>query len=100
MEEQEKVAEFIAEHDLQGKPAYRILDLASEVGEIAKDAVESGEYGATPEQLEVNTDEVGDVLFSLLAVAESLDIDASVALDEALDKYQRRLKETGTASSQ
>ncbi|NHN60382.1 MULTISPECIES: MazG-like family protein [Halorussus] len=99
MKAQEKVAAFFAEHDIEGEPAYQILDLASEVGEIAKDAADSTDYGAAPEDLEVKTDELGDVLFSLLAVAESLDVDADDALDEALAKYEARIEETGDPGS-
>lgn len=99
MKEQEQVAEFLAEHDLDGDPAYRILDLASEIGEIAKDAADSTDYGSSPEDLDVKSDELGDALFALLAVAESLDVDAGAALDEALAKYRERLDDTGTAAS-
>jgi NTP pyrophosphatase (non-canonical NTP hydrolase) len=99
MDAQRKVAEFFAEHDIEGEPAYQILDLASEVGEIAKDAADSTDYGAAPEELDVKSDELGDALFSLLAVAESLDVDADVALDEALAKYEARIEETGDPGS-
>ncbi|WP_128477081.1 MazG-like family protein [Halorussus pelagicus] len=99
MKPQRKVAEFLAEHEMDADPAYRILDLASEVGELAKDANESTDYGASPEQVDVNADELGDALFSLLAVAESLDADAEAALDEALAKYEQRIEATGDPGS-
>lgn len=89
MEEQEHVATFIKKHNLEGTAEFRILDLASEVGEIAKEATESTEYGEFPNDLDVASDELGDALFSLLAVAESLEIDASEALDEALENTKR-----------
>lgn len=98
MDEQEAVAEFIATHDLEGEPEYRVLDLASEVGELAKNVVESGEYGASPCP-DIESDELGDVLFSVLAVAEAFDMDAGAALEEALAKYQQRLDRSGTPSS-
>ena len=99
MEEQRAVSAFIEEHELNGESVFHILDLAAEVGEIAADATDSTEYGAEPDALDVETDEIGDALFSLLAVANSLDIDAGDALDESLEKYERRLTETGSASS-
>jgi NTP pyrophosphatase (non-canonical NTP hydrolase) len=99
MEEQRRVAAFIAAHDLSGTTEFRLLDLVSEVGEMAKDAAESTGYGESPGDVEVRTDEIGDALFSLLAVAESLDVDASAALDEALEKYEARMNESGTPSS-
>ena len=53
----------------------------------------------SPEDLEIKSDEIGDALFSLLLVAESLEVDAGDALDEALEKYRTRMSETGSASS-
>ncbi|WP_135824777.1 MazG nucleotide pyrophosphohydrolase domain-containing protein [Halorussus ruber] len=99
MKAQQKVADFFEKHDMEGEPAYQILDLASEVGEIAKDAADSTGYGADPDELDVKSDELGDALFSLLAVAESLDVDADEALDEALAKYEARIEETGDPGS-
>lgn len=99
MDEQQQVAAFIEDHDMASQPAYRLLDLVSELGEVAKDAAESTEYGDAPADLDVEADEIGDVLFSLLALAEALEIDAGDALDEALDKYEGRISEGGTAAS-
>jgi len=100
MDEQERVAQFIDEYDLEGEPEYRILDLAAEVGEIAADAAKSADYGVSPDDLDVKDDELGDALFSLLATAEALDVDAGEALDDALAKYERRYEETGSTGSQ
>ena len=99
MDEQQQVADFIQKHELRDDPAFRILDLSAEVGEIAADATKSTSMGVSPDELAVPSDEVGDALFSLLAVAESLDIDAGDALDEALEKYRNRIEETGSAFS-
>ena len=90
---QQQVAEFVTEHDLETPPAYRVLDLASEVGELAKDANESTDYGTTPADLEISADEVGDVLFATLALADALEVDADDALQEALAKYESRLED-------
>jgi NTP pyrophosphatase (non-canonical NTP hydrolase) len=99
MDEQQRVAAFVAEYELQSKPAFRILDLTAEVGEIAADATKSTDWGMAQSDLDIATDEIGDALFSLLAVAESLDVDAGDALDESLAKYEARIDETGSASS-
>lgn len=40
-EAQERVANFVRRHDLETAVEYRLLDLASEVGELAKDALKS-----------------------------------------------------------
>jgi len=100
MEAQQRVAEFVADREMDAPPAFRLLDLAAEVGELAADANESSAYGASPESLAVNSDEIGDALFALLALADSLDVDAGSALDEALAKYESRLDERGEMSSE
>lgn len=100
MDQQEKVREFIEKYDMDGTAEFRILDLVSEVGEVAKDATKSTGYGENPEDILVKKDEIGDVLFSLLAVAESLDIDAEEALVTALEKYRERIDEKGDPGSE
>lgn len=99
MDAQDRVAAFVETHDMDADPAYRVLNLAAEVGEIAADAAKSSEYGAAPDDLSVSEDELGDALFSLLATAEAVGIDAGDALDGSLAKYERRLDESGDAGS-
>jgi NTP pyrophosphatase (non-canonical NTP hydrolase) len=99
MDEQQTVASFIRENEMESPPVYRLLDLVSELGEVAKDAAESTDYGESPSELDIHSDEIGDVLFSLLALADAVDIDAGEALAEALSKYDERIAESNTASS-
>lgn len=99
MDAQDRVRTFAAEHDMTAPPAYRVLDLVAEVGEIAADAAKTSEYGASPTAIDVADDEIGDALFSLLLVAESMDVDADAALETALQKYERRLADSGDAGS-
>lgn len=99
MEEQEKVREFIEHHELEGTTAFRMLDLVAEIGEIASDATKSADYGLSEDNLEVKDDEIGDALFSLLAVASDLDIDAGKALEKSLEKYSERIEESGSPGS-
>ena len=99
MKEQRRVAAFVASNDLRSPPGFRLLDLVAEVGELAKDANESTGYGDSPDEIWIAPDEIGDALFALLALAESLDVDADDALDAAIEKYEERLAETGDPSS-
>lgn len=99
-EHQEKVAKFIEENNLDASPGFRILDLLAEVGEIASDAAKSSNYGLEPEDLEVKEDEIGDAMFSLLAVAGDLDINAEEALEKSLEKYRSRIEEKGDPGSE
>ena len=99
MDEQDRVAAFVAEQGLETDLAYRALDLESEVGEVAKEVATSTDYGRNPEAAAVATDEIGDALFALLALAEAADVDAAEALDESLAKYEARIASSGEAGS-
>jgi NTP pyrophosphatase (non-canonical NTP hydrolase) len=98
MDEQARVADFLDANDLRAPPENRVLDLASEVGELAKNVNESTDYGASG-GADVDRAELGDALFCLLALADELDYDAGAALDEALGKYADRIDESGNAGS-
>lgn len=100
MDEQRRVARFVDENDLTCPPAYRLLDLAAEVGELAADANDATGYGTDAEAFTVKRDELGDALFALLALCDDLDVDAAAALDESLAKYERRLADRGDAASE
>ncbi len=99
MDAQERVARFVESNDLHAAPAYRLLDLTSELGEVAKEVTTSTGYGASPDEVSVAEDELGDALFALLALCEETDTDAGAALETALEKYESRLAETGDAGS-
>ena len=99
MNEQDRVAAFVDEYGLETDLAYHALDLESEVGEIAKEVTTSTDYGRSPSAASIATDEIGDALFALLALAEAADVDADEALDEALSKYEARIESSGDAGS-
>jgi NTP pyrophosphatase (non-canonical NTP hydrolase) len=98
-DQQQRVADFVAAHDMDAPPAYRLLDATSELGELAKEVNESTDYGTTPSDVAIAPDELGDTLFALLALADAADIDAEAALETALEKYETRLAERDTAAS-
>jgi len=100
LEAQRRVADFLATHALQAPLEERLLDLVSEVGELAKAALTASEYGRAPFAVtEAWREELGDVAFSLLSVAVISEVDLMTALDAALDKMRRRLAATGKAAS-
>ncbi|MFC5366078.1 MazG-like family protein [Salinirubrum litoreum] len=99
MDAQETVADFLDTHDLHTDPAYRLLDLTAEVGELAADATASTDYGASPAEIDLSRDELGDALFALLALAEETDTDADAALAESLAKYDARIDSEGSPGS-
>lgn len=98
---QRSVAEFAHRYSLLHDPVIHALDLVSEVGEVAKEVLLGSDYGRRALQFRQQlADELGDALYSLLVLAEACGVDASDALDAALEKYERRLTERGKAGSE
>ena len=96
---QKTIGSFSREHGLDSAPEYRILDLISEIGEVAKEMLKMTGYGKRPARFrEEMRMELGDALYSLVTVANSLDIDLEDALKKVLAKYERRLAKGGPGS--
>lgn len=97
---QARVAGFVAAHDLDAPVEARVLDLASEVGEIAKEVLKGGDYGRAPFAPPAGwAGELADTLFALLCLANRTGVDLDAALAAALDKYAARLATRGEAGS-
>jgi NTP pyrophosphatase (non-canonical NTP hydrolase) len=100
MDLQRAVALFTQRHHLQHDVATHVLDLVSEVGELAKEVLLVTDYGRRPVQSRLQlANEIGDTLYSLLALAEVCGVDAEAALRAALTRYERRLAERGEVGS-
>ena len=97
---QRTVARVTERHDLQHDIETHALDLVAEVGELAKEILLATDYGRRPASFRRElANEIGDVLYSLLALAEACGVDAEEALGASLSKYARRLMDGGEASS-
>ncbi|MGI6256045.1 MAG: MazG nucleotide pyrophosphohydrolase domain-containing protein [Acutalibacter sp.] len=94
---QKKTAKVITQYALEKDPQVRMLDLSSEVGELAKEILKSTEYGTHSLKVTASLEEeLGDCLFSLLCLSEALGLDGESALDKVLEKYRCRFGEQGT----
>lgn len=99
--DQKRVEAFLTQYQLKTKPLFRLLDLQSEVGELAKEILKGSNYGK--ETITLGPDwenELGDIYFSLLCLAVESGTDLRKALERALHKYERRLKEKSHPGSQ
>jgi len=97
---QKEVSQFSQENNMLAPIEHRVLDAVSELGEVAKEILKMTDYGKKP--LEYNSDikgELGDVFYSLIGIANHFDIDLEEALNQALEKYKKRLKK-GSAGSE
>ncbi len=97
---QKSVANFVHHHHLEIPITDRFLDFVSEVGELAKEVLTATDYGAQPFDVPLAwEDELGDVFFSLICIANSSQVDLNAALDGALVKYQARIAQQQDPSS-
>jgi len=100
MNAQQDVARLMRGHGLEYDAGTHVLDLVSEVGELAKLILDASGYGQRPLDQDVDfSGEVGDTVYSLLALATALDVDAEEALADALRKYEKRIRERGGPGS-
>lgn len=97
---QKLVEDFVEKYGLRTTAEIRYLDLVSEIGELGKELIKCRDYGKkdfemTPQVAE----EVGDCLFSLLALCAELGVDSDTALISALSKYRLRFEKKGSVES-
>ena len=97
---QQLVDQFIAEHQLETSVEIRLLDLLSELGEVAKEALKSNQYGKAHFSPTPNwEEELADAFFSLVCIANSSGVNLETALEHALQKYRSRIEQNGEAGS-
>jgi NTP pyrophosphatase (non-canonical NTP hydrolase) len=97
---QKAVADFVAAHDLEIPVQARLLDLVSEIGEMAKEVMKATHYGRQPfHTTDEWAGELADALFALVCVANSTGVDLEAALAAALEKYAYRLAQQGDPGS-
>lgn len=97
---QELVSQMTKKYNLEISPELRYIDLTSELGELGKEILLSTEYGRNEFSATDNLEsEIGDTLYSLICIANSLDINLSNALIKVLQKYEKRFFEKGSIGS-
>jgi len=97
---QKRVAAFVEAHRLETDVAHRVLDLVSEIGEVAKEVLKSTRYGKKRFTPDDNWGaEIRDVLFSIICVANMTGVHLETALLNALKKYEHRIKTKKDAGS-
>ncbi|WP_432406243.1 MazG nucleotide pyrophosphohydrolase domain-containing protein [Wukongibacter sp. M2B1] len=101
IEIQKKIEKFTKEKNLNISPNLRIIDLVSEVGEMAKEVLKSTAYGKKDFMASGDwQSEIGDVLFALICLANSTDTNLEQSLFKALEKYEKRFENKGNIGSE
>lgn len=97
---QHKIKKFTKEKGLIATVNIRIIDLASEVGELSKEVLKGTDYGNKEFCLtEEWKSELGDVLFSLICIANETKCDLDECLKHVLNKYEKRFADKGNIGS-
>ena len=98
---QNKVQSFFQDNNLELSVEHRVVDLMSEVGELSKEILLSTSYGKSEFKSTDNLkNELGDVFYSLIVLANYFDIDMEEILDQTLAKYSKRMKEKSDLGSE
>lgn len=97
---QERVNELIKKYDLESSTEIRFIDLISEVGELGKEILKGNDYGNKDFRNTENLEsEIGDVFFSLICVANGLNMNLEKSLENVLNKYENRFSNKGNIGS-
>ena len=100
---QKKVKDFNDNRTCHKKPMpvyARILDIESEMGELAKEYLKHSRYGTEEFELtESFKEEFGDVLYAIISLANEVDINCGECLDIALNKLKTRMVNNNTMGS-
>ncbi len=97
---QQQAANFAEQYNLKHSPTVHALDAMSELGEVAKELLSGSAYGTQELEIRPNLPaELGDLLYSICLLADSLEIDLDMALAQTLLKYENRWQTTGAVNS-
>lgn len=100
---QKTVENFNKEKNCHEKPmpiSARLLDLESELGELAKEYLKPTNYGTSDFVLTEDFKlELGDVLYSIFSLAIESGADAKECLEKVIEKYRKRIENKNTMDS-
>jgi len=98
---QQMIHNFTTEKGINTEVSVRMLDLVSEVGELSKEILIGANYGTR--KLDISEgfkSEVGDILFSLICLANEAEVDLEESLIIVLEKYKKRFINKGHIGSE
>jgi NTP pyrophosphatase (non-canonical NTP hydrolase) len=86
--------EFVAKHHLEAQPAYSLLDIMSELGEVAKELLKATDYGrrtGTADAARMR-EEIGDLMFAVAYLSTLYEVDPEAAMWDSVRKFEGRLE--------
>lgn len=99
-EVQSLIKKFTEDKKINSPVEVRIIDLTSEVGELSKEVLKGTNYGNKEFKKTNEWDsEIGDVLFSLICIANQTETNLEDCLNYVLNKYEKRFASKGDLGS-
>lgn len=89
---QNKIDEFIRNHGGYWPPLSMLSAVMEEVGELAREINHLEGYKpkkSTDSQIDIG-EELGDIIFAIICLANYYNIDLSEKINHIIDKYQKR----------
>ncbi len=85
--------DFITRYHLETQPAFSLLDILSELGEVAKELLKGTDYGRKEDTTDPTRmrEEIGDLVFAVAYLCTLYDVDPEEAMWESVRKFERRL---------
>lgn len=100
LEIQNQVSDFVTQNGLQSDVNIRMLDFASEVGELSKEILKGSAYGTRAFEITDGlSGELGDTFFSLLCIANKTGMNLETCLSQVFLKYEERFAKNGSLNS-
>lgn len=100
LEIQDLIKKFTEDKNINSPVSVRVIDLASEVGELSKEVLKGTSYGNKKfEKTKEWNSEIGDVLFSLICIANETETNLEDCLKYVLNKYENRFANKGDLGS-
>ena len=98
---QDRAAEFSQKRNFPHSPTVYVLDVLSELGEVAKEILLATNYGSQDAAMRPElSEELGDLLFSVCQLATAAEVDLEEAFTAVLHKYETRWQEKGHTGSE
>jgi len=100
MRTQDRIAQMLREYGMSHDAYIRGIDCMTELGDVSNDMLQYTDFGREPrDDMRFLHAQIGDVCFSLIALAHVCNVDIEQAREDTMRTYQQRYTTSGRVSS-
>jgi len=87
--------EFISRHELETAPAFCVLDITAQLGELSRALLKDTSYGrdSADNENELVREKIGDLMFAVAYLSTRYNVDPEAALWESVQRFERKMEE-------